>query len=186
MKNGAVLCYENCYNIDKVMSCRNTRFRSWKSGFFLHLVSALHVLFKTLWENERRQRIDTLISFRKCKYSLPLKLKQHLKVVSKHELVSAPNLFNRRQIDISIKSAFADDTFNINLAQSNAIFIKIPSAIDENRFQKLVKMSTVFSFACETRGQTLDKSFLVSTSYYWVSPRSVIKLSNNMPQYLVA
>ena len=130
--------------------------------FFLHLVSALHVLFKRLWENERRQRIDTLISFRKCKYSLPLKLKQHLKVVSKHELVSAPNLFNRRQIDISIKSAFADDTFNINLAQSNAIFIKSPSAIDENRFQKLVKMSTVFSFACETRGQTLDKSFLVS------------------------
>ena len=95
--------------------------------FFLHLVSALHVLFKTLWENERRQRIDTLISFRKCKYSLPLKLKQHLKVVSKHELVSAPNLFNRRQIDISIKSAFADDTFNINLAQSNAIFIRNPS-----------------------------------------------------------
>ena len=81
---------------------------------------------KRFWlENERRQRIDTLISFRKCKYSLSLKLKQHLKVVSKHELVSAPNLFNRRQIDISIKSAFADDTFNINLAQSNAILSRI-------------------------------------------------------------
>ena len=137
-----------------------------------HTISVMKECFFCIWfllymyyskrfglENERRQRIDTLISFRKCKYSLPLKLKQHLKVVSKHELVSAPNLFNRRQIDISIKSAFADDTFNINLAQSNAIFIKNPSAIDENRFQKLVKMSTVFSFACRTRGQTLDKSF---------------------------
>ena len=116
MKNGAVLDYENCYNIDKVMSCRNTRFRSWKSVFCIW--SLLYMYYsKRFWlENERRQRIDTLISFRKCKYSLSLKLKQHLKVVSKHELVSAPNLFNRRQIDISIKSAFADDTFNINLA----------------------------------------------------------------------